>query len=93
MINKIYLVSKVMTYSFETMNKNFIIYKDKKEAQECFDRLVSDYIEDCMDYYECSREELSEHCDINSDSDSLFCALTKSGEEEIEIELTEMEAR
>lgn len=89
-MSKVYLVSKVIAYSFETMNKNFIIYKDKKEAQECFDRLVNDYIEDCMDYYDCSKEELLEYYDINNYSDSLFCALTKTGEEEIEIELCEI---
>ena len=90
-MNKVYLVSSIIACSFDTMSKSFKAFKDKGEAQEYFNALVNDFIEDCMDYHECDRDELEEyHYDIDSDTNNSFCAIEKSGEQEIEIELSEM---
>ena len=90
MKNKVYLVSKVICYSYETMAKEFKIFDDKNIAKAYFDTLVSDYIIDKLDYFECkNKEELEDTMTIDDESENLFTAV--GGDEEIEIELSEME--
>ena len=93
MKNKIYLVSKILTYSFDTMSKSFKLFDDEQIAKQYFETLVNDYIIDTLDRteYKSKKELAEEYFDIQCDEETIFVALTKDGCEEIEIELNEME--
>lgn len=89
--NKVYLVSKVLAYSDDTMNTEFKIFANEKDARIYFDKLVDEYKEDSMEYYGCTEEDLYDNFDTTFVGHDLFNVITQGGSEELEIQLEEME--
>lgn len=89
--NKVFLVSKVLAYTTDTMVRYNRVHANYDTAKAHFDTLVNDYKIDTMEYNECKLEELSEYLEVSHDTTDLWCAIDNYGETEIEIQLEELE--
>ena len=91
---KVYLVSKVICWSDEKMEKDFHCFSDIETALSFKDRLVDLYIAEQCDIYDCEHNDLElleNYLDVTHNGKMLFATLSCDGTEELEIEVTELE--
>lgn len=89
---KVYLVSAVQCYAYERMVKNFEVFKEKEEAMDRKQQLVNIWKHKFADQYDCLFDEVDDY--ITIEDYAYVCSLiSHGGEEEIEIEVTELEIK
>ncbi len=88
---KVYLVSEIICFMDERMNKRFEVFKTKEDAIEYKEWLIEEWIADLADVNFCEEEDVEDFIHINYNSPCLWGFTNEDCSEEVEIEITELD--
>ena len=94
----VYLVSKVICWPDETMDKEFYCFENYEDAIAYKNKLLDLYVCGLCDYFDLEENSLDalldeDYLTVVHDGNRYFSAISFDGTEEIDIEVTELEVR